>query len=205
MHPGYSAACPVTRDGFHMSLTELEKPPVRQLLLVDDDQIYCRVLGQALGRRGFMVNVAHSVDEARQIIDHIIPTHAVIDMKMPGPSGLTLVAYLRECAEDARIVVLTGYSSIATAVEAVKLGATYYLAKPVDADEIVAAFDHQPGIAGAAIAVKPRSVDRLEWEHLQKVLSDCGGNISAAARMLDMHRRTLQRKLQKRPVSERSD
>ena len=86
-----------------------------------------------------------------------------------------------------------------------KLGATYYLAKPADADEIVAAFDHQPGIVEAAITAKPMSVDRLEWEHLQKVLADCGGNISAAARTLNMHRRTLQRKLNKHPAPERGD
>lgn len=179
--------------------------PDRQLLLVDDDVTYCRVLGQALTRRGFAVNVANNVDEAMQIIAHVLPTHAVIDLKMPGRSGLTLVAYLKECAHDARIVVLTGYSSIATAVEAVKLGATYYLAKPVDADEIVAAFDHQPGNAEAVVVAKSKSVDRLEWEYLQKVLVDCAGNISAAARTLGMHRRTLQRKLQKPPVPERGD
>ncbi|MFZ1545803.1 MAG: response regulator transcription factor [Candidatus Nitrotoga sp.] len=188
-----------------MTLAVMENSLPRTLLLVDDDVTYCTVLAQALARRGFVVSVANNVDEATQMIAQNLPTHAVIDLKMPGPSGLTLVAYLKELKSDARIVVLTGYSSIATAVEAVKLGATYYLAKPADADEIVAAFDHRPGIAEAAIITKPMSVDRLEWEHLQKVLADCGGNISAAARTLNMHRRTLQRKLQKHPAPERGD
>ncbi|MEO6421380.1 MAG: response regulator transcription factor [Candidatus Nitrotoga sp.] len=163
------------------------------------------MLAQALTRRGFAVSVANDVNEAMQMIAQNLPTHAVVDLKMPGPSGLSLVAYLKGRKTDARIVVLTGYSSIATAVEAVKLGATYYLAKPADADEIVAAFEHRPGVSEAAILTKPMSVDRLEWEHLQKVLADCGGNISAAARILNMHRRTLQRKLQKHPVPERGD
>ncbi len=186
-----------------MTLPGLENLLARKLLLVDDDVIYCTVLAQALSRRGFAVSVANNVNDAIQMIAQNLPTHAVIDLKMPGPSGLTLVAYIKERKSDALIVVLTGYSSIATAVEAVKLGATYYLAKPADADEIVAAFDHRPGVAEAAIMTKPMSVDRLEWEHLQKVLADCGGNISAAARTLNMHRRTLQRKLQKHPAPER--
>ncbi|CAH1201339.1 Acid tolerance regulatory protein ActR [Candidatus Nitrotoga sp. BS] len=188
-----------------MTLPGLKKSLSRTLLLVDDDVTYCTVLAKALARRGFVVSVANNVNEAMQMIAQNLPSHAVVDLKMPGPSGLTLVAYLKERKSDVRIVVLTGYSSIATAVEAVKLGATYYLAKPADADEIVAAFDHQPGVAEAAIMTKPMSVDRLEWEHLQKVLADCGGNISAAARTLNMHRRTLQRKLQKHPVPERGD
>jgi len=188
-----------------MNLPELKNSLSRTLLLVDDDVTYCTVLAKALARRGFVVSVANNVNEAMQMIAQNLPTHAVVDLKMPGPSGLTLVAYLKECKSDARIVVLTGYSSIATAVEAVKLGATYYLAKPADADEIVAAFDHRPGVAEAAILSKPMSMDRLEWEHLQKVLADCGGNISAAARTLNMHRRTLQRKLLKHPAPERGD
>ncbi|CAH1387293.1 response regulator transcription factor [Candidatus Nitrotoga sp. M5] len=188
-----------------MTLPGLENSLLRTLLLVDDDVTYCTVLAKALARRGFVVSVANNVNEAIQMIAQNLPTHAVVDLKMPGQSGLTLVAYIKERKSDARIVVLTGYSSIATAVEAVKLGATYYLAKPADADEIVAAFDHQPGVAEAAIVTKPMSMDRLEWEHLQKVLADCGGNISAAARTLNMHRRTLQRKLLKHPAPERGD
>ena len=205
MHPRDIAPGSFACDEFNMTLPGLENSLARKLLLVDDDVIYCTVLAQALSRRGFAVSVANNVNDAIQMIAQNLPTHAVIDLKMPGPSGLTLVAYIKERKSDALIVVLTGYSSIATAVEAVKLGATYYLAKPADADEIVAAFDHRPGVAEAAIMTKPMSVDRLEWEHLQKVLADCGGNISAAARTLNMHRRTLQRKLQKHPAPERGD
>ncbi|MDA1107695.1 MAG: response regulator transcription factor [Proteobacteria bacterium] len=186
-----------------MMLPAVESTPPRKLLLVDDDVTFCMVLAQALCKRGFAVSVANNVDEARHVLAQNLPDYAVIDLKMPGPSGLSLVAYLKERAPDARIVVLTGYASIATAVEAVKLGATHYLAKPADADEIIAAFEHRPGAGDAAIAAKPMSVERLEWEHLQKVLTDCDGNISAAARTLGMHRRTLQRKLQKRPAPER--
>ncbi|MDP1707979.1 MAG: response regulator transcription factor [Gammaproteobacteria bacterium] len=176
-----------------------------KLLLVDDDVTFCKVLEQALCRRGFVVSVAHNVDEAKLLLAQVLPGYAVIDLKMPGPSGLALVAYFKQQVPAARIVVLTGYASIATAVEAVKLGATQYLAKPADADEIVAAFGHQPGTKDTEVAMRPMSVERLEWEHLQKVLAECDGNISAAARTLGMHRRTLQRKLQKRPSPQRSN
>lgn len=170
------------------------------LLLVDDDVIYCQVLAQALRSRGFAVRLAHSVPEGLQAAEENPPEYAVIDLKMPGPSGLSLVAALKALDEHTKIVVLTGYASIATAVEAIKLGATHYLAKPVDADAILAAFRQEIGDTGATVSANPPSVERLEWEHLQKVLLECGGNISATARALGMHRRTLQRKLQKRPV-----
>ena len=124
-----------------------------------------------------------------------------IDLKMEGASGLTLIPQLTALDAQTRIVVLTGYASIATAVEAIKLGANYYLTKPTDADEIVAAFHREEGNVSIPITAKPMSVNRLEWEHIQKVMLDCGGNISAAARSLGMHRRTLQRKLFKRPVN----
>lgn len=182
-----------------MSCAATRDAPSHRLLLVDDDVTFCQVLAQALCRRGYAVSVAHNVVEARQLLVQIQPDYAVIDLKLPGPSGLTLIAHLKQQVADVRIVVLTGYASIATAVEAVKLGATQYLAKPVDADEIVAAFGHQPGAKDTVITARPMSVERLEWEHLQKVLTECDGNISAAARTLGMHRRTLQRKLQKRP------
>ncbi|MEW6332539.1 MAG: response regulator, partial [Pseudomonadota bacterium] len=124
----------------------------------------------------------------------------VVDLKMPGPSGLELVKKLKELDAHTRIVVLTGYASIATAVEAIKLGAIHYLAKPADADEIVAAFQRDSGNAAVAVEVKPLPLSRLEWEHIQKVLTESGGNISETARRLGMHRRTLQRKLAKRPA-----
>lgn len=119
---------------------------------------------------------------------------------MPGESGLRLIPELRSLSDGVRIVVLTGYASVATAVEAIKLGATHYLAKPVDADEVVAAFGRAAGDAATPVASRPLSVDRLEWEHIQRVLAENGGSISATARSLGMHRRTLQRKLSKRPV-----
>lgn len=178
-------------------MSELALP---SLLLVDDDATFCQVLSQALSRRGFSVRVAHGVDEALRIAEEDPPEYAVVDLRMPGPSGLALVERLKALDSHTRIVVLTGYASIATAVEAIKLGAIHYLTKPADADEIVQAFGWGAGDAAIPIAENPLSVDRLEWEHIQKVLLECQGNISATARRLGMHRRTLQRKLDKRPV-----
>ena len=167
------------------------------LLLVDDDDVFCEVLSRALTRRGFHVDIRHSVDAALDYLGQSTPTHAVVDLRMPGRSGLTLVEELRASSASMRIVVLTGYASIATAVEAIKLGATHYLAKPADADEIVAAFG-SPSLEREEVPTRPLSVDRLEWEHIQKVLAEHAGNISATARALGMHRRTLQRILAKR-------
>jgi two-component system response regulator RegA len=144
--------------------------------------------------------VAHSVSEGFTAAEGDPPEYAVIDLKMPGPSGLELVKKLKELDAHTRIVVLTGYASIATAVEAIKLGAIHYLAKPADADEIVAAFQRDSGNAAVAVEAKPLPLSRLEWEHIQKVLTESGGNISETARRLGMHRRTLQRKLAKRPA-----
>jgi two-component system response regulator RegA len=178
--------------------------PVREerpsLLLVDDDATFCRILAEALETRGFAVRVAHDVPQALAAAQEDPPEYAVVDLRMPGPSGLELLERLKQLDENTRIVVLTGYASIATAVEAVKLGAVYYLAKPADADEIVAALQRDAGDASVPVANRPFSVARLEWEHIQKVLTECGGNISETARRLGMHRRTLQRKLAKRPV-----
>lgn len=172
------------------------------LLLVDDDPVFCRVLAQALVRRGFQVAVAQSAAEAVAAAKSQLPAHAVVDLRLGEDSGLPLVQRLLALQEAMRIVVLTGYASIATAVEAIKLGAVHYLAKPADADEIVAALGRQEADAAVAPATHPPSVKRLEWEHLQRVLQAHGGNISATARALRMHRRTLQRKLGKRPVRE---
>lgn len=171
-----------------------------KLLLVDDDEIFCRVLASALEKRGFEVRVAHDVESATALIGEFVPEYAVVDLSMPGESGLVLVERLHAMDEHIRIVVLTGYASIATAVEAIKLGATHYLAKPADADEVVAALGKGEGDATAEVAGQPMSTRRLEWEHIQKVLTECEGNVSEAARRLGMHRRTLQRKLAKRPA-----
>ncbi|MEQ6341011.1 MAG: response regulator transcription factor [Gammaproteobacteria bacterium] len=170
------------------------------LCLVEDDATHRDVLVPQEGRSN-----ASRVRDSRPSIDSAgcrewPPEYAVIDLRMPGPSGLVLVEKLKTLDSHTRIVVLTGYASIATAVEAIKLGATHYLTKPADADEIVQAFHCETGEASMAIAENPLSVDRLEWEHIQKVLLECQGNISATARRLDMHRRTLQRKLNKRPA-----
>jgi two-component system response regulator RegA len=169
------------------------------LLLVDDDETFCQVLAAALDRRGFAVKVAHDVAEGLAAAEGDLPEFAVIDLKMPGPSGLELVKKLKALDAHTRIVVLTGFASVATAVEAIKLGATHYLAKPADADEIVAAFSRDSGNATVTVETKPLPLSRLEWEHIQKVLAESDGNISETARRLGMHRRTLQRKLAKRP------
>lgn len=172
------------------------------LMLVDDDETFSRVLKKALTRRGFDVTVAHDVDAALAMAEENAPEYAVVDLKMPGPSGLVLVKRLKELDEETRIVMLTGFASIATAVEAIKLGAIHYLAKPADADQIIAAFEREGGDEGVPVTPQPLSVDRLEWEHIQRVLAEHQGNISATARALKMHRRTLQRKLGKHPVRE---
>lgn len=169
------------------------------LLLVDDDVIFCQVLSCALEKRGYRVTVAYSVETALPLAHATPPDYAVIDLKMGGASGLKLVQSLHQLNPAARIVVLTGYASIATAVEAIKLGATQYLPKPANADEIVAAFFHDARINNPG-SMQPSSVERMEWEHIQRVLHENKGNISATARALTMHRRTLQRKLAKRPV-----
>jgi two-component system response regulator RegA len=171
-------------------------PPT--LLLTDDDLTFTTVLARALEKRGFIVTVAHSVEAALPLAQANPPAYAVVDLRMGGASGLALVQALHELNPDARIVVLTGYASIATAVEAIKLGATQYLAKPANADEIVAAFGHSPNSA-APLRAQPHSVEQLEWELIQRVLHENDGNVSATARALNRHRRTLQRKLMKTP------
>lgn len=169
------------------------------LLVVDDDVTFCQVLSQALSKRGFAVRIAHDADEAIAKAQQLAPEYAIVDLSMPGPSGLMVVKALTDLGEHTRTVVLTGYASIATAVEAIKLGAIHYLTKPTNVDDIIAAFHRAEGDTRTTIASEPMSINRMEWEHLHKVLLDCGGNISAAARRLSMHRRTLQRKLRKYP------
>ena len=171
------------------------------LLLVDDDTTFCQVLSRALEKRGYAVTVANSVEEAIPMAQANPPEYAILDLKMSGASGLALVHALHELDPATRIVVLTGYASIATAVEAIKLGATQYLSKPANADEILAAFGHHAR-PDAPLSAQPPSVERLEWEHIHRVLQEHQGNISGTARALNMHRRTLQRKLSKRPSTE---
>lgn len=166
----------------------------KTLLLADDDPTLCRVLAKALSHRGYAVVVANDVASAARAARQTPPDYAVIDLRMPGPSGLSLIGLLKSLNTETRIVVLTGYASINTTVEAIKLGAKHYLAKPADADEIVAALHRDRGDASVEVNSEPISLKRLEWEHIQKVLAENQGNISATARALRMHLRTLQRK-----------
>jgi two-component system response regulator RegA len=167
------------------------------LLLVDDDAIFRERLARAFRDRGWEVRTAGDHDEAMGLAHAESPEHAVVDLRMPGKSGLELVRDLHALDPATRIVVLTGYGSIATAVDAIKLGAAHYLAKPADADDILAAFERAdaPPLEPTATDYAAPSLARAEWEHINRVLSDCGGNISEAARRLGLHRRSLQRKL----------
>lgn len=170
-----------------------------KLLIVDDDQTFGEILQRSLTRRGYQVSLASNSFAALQLVKQQHFFGAVVDLKIGSESGLDVVKELLALQSDMTIVVLTGYSSIATAVQAIKAGAHNYLCKPADADEVLAAFA-ETETEPPPIASQPPSIDRLAWEHIQKVLSAHEGNISATARALGMHRRTLQRKLSKRPV-----
>jgi two-component system response regulator RegA len=177
----------------------------QRILVIDDDPVFNRVLCRALTRRGYTVSGTHTSDEALTLAALEVPAMIVLDLNLGGDSGLALVAPLKHACPNSSIVVLTGYASIATAVEAIKLGASQYLAKPVDVSTLLAAFGGGAGTNGTGIAESPPpssplSVERMEWEHIQRILLEHGGNISATARALKMHRRTLQRKLGKRPT-----
>jgi two-component system response regulator RegA len=170
-----------------------------RILLVDDDPVFTAAMVRGLTRRGFTARACHSAGEALAACTAFRPSHILLDLNMPGTSGLVALPELLARAPQAKVVVLTGYSSIATAVEATKAGATNYLCKPASIDEILAAFEDEAQ-GGGDVPARPTSLERLEWEHLQRVLMEHDGNVSATARALGMHRRTLQRKLQKRPV-----
>lgn len=173
-------------------MDELKLP---RLLLVDDDEFLRERLALSLSRRNYSVKTAGDSAQALLIAGEWQPDFALVDLKMPGESGLVLVRQLKESMPTIRIVVLTGYGSIASALEAVRQGAADYLTKPADADQIIAAFLGQC----TAQAVSAPSLDRVEWEHLQRVLTDCGQNITRTARVLGIDRRSLQRKLAKHP------
>jgi two-component system, response regulator RegA len=178
-------------------------PEQPSILLVDDDEVFRRRLARAFEERGYDVRAAGDYDEAMIAAIDDSPEYAVVDLRMPGYSGLELVRALKDIDPATKIVVLTGYGSIATAIDAIRLGATYYLPKPADADDIVAAFarGEAPPLQPPDPDYQAPSLARAEWEHINRVLSDCGGNISEAARRLGIHRRSLQRKLQKYPPS----
>lgn len=177
---------------------------MKTILLVDDEIVFRQRLAQAFTERGYTVFSAADYDEAMSIIHQSKPVLAVIDLKMPGKSGLELVKDSLVVHPDLLILVLTGYGSIATATEAIRLGALHYLSKPADVDDILNIFRGDSVLETSVTANDfiPPSLARAEWEHINRVLADCGGNISAAAKKLGVHRRTLQRKLYKNPPRE---
>ncbi len=172
----------------------------RCLLIVEDDDGFARTLKRSFERRGYEVLVTASLDELRKVLEEKSPGYAVVDLKLGGASGLACVEALHAHDPEMLIVVLTGFASIATAVEAIKLGACHYLAKPANTDDIEAAFQKAQGNAEIALAERPTSIKTLEWERIHQTLIDVDFNISEAARRLGMHRRTLARKLEKRQV-----
>jgi len=173
-----------------------------RILIIEDDDTLSATLLRALKRRGYAALAARNATAALDLAQTAAPDWVVLDLNLDGASGLGLIPRLRDLSPACRIVVLTGYASISTAVDAIKLGAVQYLAKPVDVDTLLRAFGHtiEGGETPPAIGHVPMSVERMEWEHIQRVLREHKGNISATARALDMHRRTLQRKLLKPPT-----
>jgi two-component system response regulator RegA len=172
----------------------------RLLLLVEDDAAFARTLKRSFERRGYSVLLAATLDEIVALLATHTPGFAVVDLKLTGASGLACVQMLHAHDRGMLIVVLTGYASIATAVEAIKLGACHYLAKPSNTDDIEAAFSRARGGTDVGLSERPTSIKTLEWERIHETLADTGFNISETARRLGMHRRTLARKLGKRRV-----
>jgi len=170
------------------------------ILVVDDDEVFSAVLGRSLERRGYSVRIAPDHETAIGLALARLPHFAVVDLKLARSSGLRLVKELRSMSPATRIVILTGYGSIATTIEAIKLGAIYYLTKPATADDVIAALHRDEANEETVAPALPPSINRLEWEHVNRILADTNGNISASARILGWHRRTLQRKLNKHPV-----
>ena len=172
----------------------------RQLLIVEDDDAFARTLKRSFERRGYAVEVGRSPEEMNALLATFRPGYAVVDLKLGGASGLACVQTLRALDPAMRIVVLTGFASIATAVEAIKLGASYYLAKPSNTDDIEAAFERSEGNVEVPLDARPSSIKTVEWEHIHQTLVETDFNISETARRLGMHRRTLARKLEKRQI-----
>jgi two-component system response regulator RegA len=172
-----------------------------ELLIIEDDEAFARTLSRSFERRGYKVLVAPGYDEAAALLEDYSPGYAVVDLKLKGnSSGLACVQMLHQYDPEMLIVVLTGFASIGTAVEAVKLGACQYLAKPSNTDDIEAAFGHVAGSGEVDVTNRSTSIKTLEWEHIHAVLAETDFNISEAARRLGMHRRTLARKLEKQRV-----
>jgi two-component system response regulator RegA len=183
----------------------MQKRDLPTMLLVDDDAVFRERLAKALRSRGYEVWTAGGASEALELARRESPERAVVDLRMGGASGLDLLAQLKKVDPATEVVVLTGYGSIATAVEATKLGATNFLPKPADAEDILLAFERRPadGNADGQPQFEAPTLARAEWEHINRVLSDCDGNISEAARRLGIHRRSLQRKLARFAPDER--
>lgn len=177
----------------------------RELLIVDGDPAYSSALAQTFRRKSYGVQLAHSSRAALRTAANGTPDHFVVDLKLPDGSGLELIKNLKTAIHECKIVVVTSYASIATAVEAIKLGAIHYLPKPVHPDDVVSAFERNGGDASLPVVSRAFSVDRLVWEYINQVLVENGGNISASARALSMHRRTLQRMLRKQPAERRQE
>lgn len=176
-------------------------PPDRLLLIVEDDAAFSRTLGRSFERRGYRVLYATNPDEAAGVLRQHSPGYAVVDLKLNGnASGLACVQLLHEHDAEMLIVVLTGFASINTAVEAIKLGACQYLAKPSNSDDIEAAFGHVAGATEVELTKRSTSIKTLEWERIHQILAETNFNISEAARRLGMHRRTLARKLEKQRI-----
>ena len=175
----------------------LEIGPDNSLLLVDDDEVFVKRLAKAMEKRGFSVETAESVAAGRAIATARPPAYAVVDLRLDDGNGLDVVEVLQDKREDCRVVILTGYGAIATAVAAVKAGATDYLANPADAQDIVNALLSPQGELPPP-PENPMSADRVRWEHIQRIYELCDRNVSETARRLNMHRRTLQRILAKR-------
>jgi two-component system response regulator RegA len=183
-----------------MAMAESRTPGIpsdRTLLIVEDDKSFLQRLARAMESRGFVVTTAESVAEGLTRLETASPAFAVVDMRLAAGIGLVVFSALKRRRPDARAIILTGYGNIATAVNAVKMGAVDYLAKPVDADDVVAALLAHDG-AAAAPPEHPMSADRVRWEHIQRIYELCSRNVSETARRLNMHRRTLQRILAKR-------
>ena len=173
----------------------------RQLLIVEDDAAFARTLSRSFARRGYTVLQANRLDEVSALLQQHTPDYAVVDLKLSGEaSGLACVQTLHRHDPQMLIVVLTGFASIATAVEAIKLGACHYLAKPANTDDIEAAFGRVDGSVDVGLTNRSTSIKTLEWERIHEVLAETGFNISETARRLGMHRRTLARKLEKQRV-----
>ena len=190
----------ITRIGFPMTEGKAQRA-AQSIMLVDDSIVLRDRLAQAFQERGYRVEVASNYDEALTVFRQHPTDLAVVDLRMPGKTGLALVPQLKKISPETRVLILSGFGSISTAIDAVRLGATNFLPKPADADDILAAFargDSDVEIPQAEEEIPVPTLAQAEWEHIHRVLADCSGNISEAARRLGIHRRSLQRKLRKR-------